>query len=50
MSDFDFHPTAGIIGEAGSLLSMTRAKARAAEGGASIIDRIDPLATLAAMR
>jgi hypothetical protein len=43
MSDLDFHPTAGIIGEADSLQSMTRANAR-------VIDRIDPLATFTIMR
>lgn len=50
MSDFDFHPTAGIIGEMGSLLSMTRASLAPPEAVLRIIDRIGPLATLAAMR
>jgi hypothetical protein len=64
ISDFAIHRTASIIGEAESILSRTRAK-RASERTPvagdglwlapekpvlRILDRIDPLAKLAAMR
>jgi len=50
MSDFAVHPTASIIGEAGSILSRTRAALAPAKPVLGILDRIDPLAKLAAMR
>jgi hypothetical protein len=47
---FAIHPTAGIIGEAESILSRTRAALAPAKPVLRILDRIDPLAKLAAMR
>jgi hypothetical protein len=41
---------AGIMGEAGSILSRTRALLASAKPALRILDRIDPLAKLAAMR
>jgi hypothetical protein len=49
MSDFAIHPTARIIGEADSILSRTRATLVPAKPMLRILDRIDPLANLAAM-
>ncbi len=42
--------TAGMIGEAGSVLSRTRAKLAPAKPVLRILDKADPLATLAAVR
>jgi hypothetical protein len=50
MSDFALHRTADMIGEAESILSRTRAALAPAEPVLRILDRIDPLAKLAAMR
>jgi len=50
LSDFAIHPTAGIIGEAESILSRTRAALAPAKPVLRILDRIDPLDKLAAMR
>jgi hypothetical protein len=50
LSDFAIHPTAGIIGKAESILSRTRAALAPAKPVLRILDRIDPLAKLAAMR
>jgi hypothetical protein len=50
MSGFAIHLTAGIIGEADSILSRTRALLAPAEPVLRILDRVDPLAKLAAMR
>jgi hypothetical protein len=59
MPDFAIHCTAGIIGEAGSVLSRREAKARPSGAGAMarageavlrILDEADPLANLATMR
>jgi len=47
MSDFAIHPTAGIIGEADSALSRTRALLAPALPELCILDNGDPLATLA---
>ena len=44
------HFTAGIIGEAASVLSRTRALLAPAQPVLRILDRADPLAKLAAMR
>ncbi len=44
------HSTADIIGEPGSLLSMTALWAAAEGGRGAIIDQSDPLAILAAKR
>jgi hypothetical protein len=49
-SDFAIHRTAGIIGEAGSLLSRMRALLAPAKPALRVLDRSDPLATLAAKR
>jgi hypothetical protein len=49
-SDFAIHLTASIIGEAESILSRTRAALAPAKPVLRILDRIDPLAKLAAMR
>jgi hypothetical protein len=50
MSDSAIHPTASIIGEAESILSRTRAALAPAKPVLRILDRIDPLAKLAAKR
>ncbi|MDQ6868411.1 MAG: hypothetical protein M3178_08395 [Pseudomonadota bacterium] len=50
MSDFAIHPTASIIGETVSILSRTQAALAPAKPVLRILDRIDPLAKLAAMR
>ena len=49
-SDFAVHSTAGIIGEADSMLSRTRASLAPAQPVLCILDNIDPLAKLAAKR
>jgi hypothetical protein len=43
-SDFAVHSTAGIIGEADSMLSRTRASLAPAQPVLCILDNIDPLA------
>ncbi len=56
MSDYVIHSTAGIIGEAELILSRTRPRVGArgslapAKPVPCILDNIDPLAKLAAMR
>jgi hypothetical protein len=50
VSDSAIHLTASIIGEAGSILSRMRSTGFAGASGARVLDRIDPLATLAAKR
>ena len=50
MSDFAIHRTASIIGEAGSILSRMQSTGCAGASEARVLDRIDPLAKLAAMR
>jgi len=50
MSDFVIHPTPGMIGEADSPLSRTRAKLAPALPVLCILDNNDPLATFAAKR
>jgi hypothetical protein len=64
MPDYVIHSTAGIIGEAGSILSRMRSTGFAGASHspppatgvlsdallARVLDRIDPLAKLAAMR
>jgi hypothetical protein len=64
MSDFAIHPTAIILGEAGSILSRTRSTGFAGASHspslatgvlsdallARVLDRVDPLAKLAAKR
>ncbi|MGH6840604.1 MAG: hypothetical protein ACREDV_00690 [Methylocella sp.] len=50
MSDLFIHLTAGIIGEAGSVLSRMRSTGCAGASVARVLDRTDPLAKLAAMR
>jgi hypothetical protein len=50
LSDFAIRLTAGIIGEAEPILSRTRAALAPAKPVLRILDRIDPLAKLAAMR
>jgi hypothetical protein len=50
LSDFAVHLTAGIIGEAESILSRTRAALAPAKPVLRILDRIDPLAKLAAKK
>jgi len=47
-SDFAIHRTAGIIGEAGATLSRMRSTGFAGASEARVLDRFDPLATLAA--
>jgi hypothetical protein len=47
-SDFTIHLTAGIIGEAASILSRTRALLAPAKPVLRILDRFEPLAKLAA--
>ncbi len=49
-SYFVIHLTAGIIGEADSILSMTGASLAPEKPVRRILDRADPLATIAAMR
>ena len=49
-SVFAIHLTAGIIGEADSILSRTRSAGFAGASEARVLDRSDPLATLAAKR
>jgi hypothetical protein len=49
-SDCAIHPTASIIGEAGSILSRMRSTGFAGASAARVLDRIDPLAKLAAKR
>jgi hypothetical protein len=50
LSDFAIHLTAGIIGEAESILSRMGSAGFAGASEARVLDRIDPLAKLAAMR
>jgi hypothetical protein len=50
MSDFAIHSMAGIIGEAESMLSRMRSTGSAGASVARVLDRIDPLAKLAAKR
>ena len=50
MSEDVIHSTAGIIGEVDSMLSRTRALLAPAKPVLRILDRIDPLDKLAAMR
>jgi hypothetical protein len=50
LSDFAIHLTADIIGEAGSLLSWTRALLAPAKPVLRILDNSEPLAKLAAKR
>ena len=50
MSDFAIHLVASIIGEAEAILSRTRAALAPAKPVLRILDRIDPLAKLAAKR
>ena len=50
MSDYVIHSTAGMIGEADSMLSRTRASLAPAQPVQCILDNIDPLAELAAKR
>jgi hypothetical protein len=49
MSDFAIHLMASIIGEAGSIQSRTRASLAPAKPVLRILDRVDPLAKLAAV-
>jgi hypothetical protein len=49
MPDSAIHLSAGIIGEADSILSRTRAKLAPAKPVLRILDKRDPLATLAAV-
>jgi hypothetical protein len=48
--DSAIHLTAGIIGEAGSVLSRMRSTGFAGASKARVLDKADPLAKLAAMR
>ncbi len=50
MSDFAIHLTESIIGEAESILSRMRSTGFAGASAARVLDRIDPLAKLAAKR
>jgi hypothetical protein len=50
MSDYAIHLTASIIGEAGAILSRTRASLAPAKPVLRILDGIAPLAKLAAKR
>src|SRR5271166_5711276 len=50
VSDSAIHLTASIIGEAGSILSRMRSTGFAGASEARVLDRIEPLATLAAQR
>ncbi len=49
-SDFAIHRTASIIGEAGAILSRMRSTGFAGASEARVLDRIDPLAKIAAKR
>jgi hypothetical protein len=49
-SDFAIHPTSSIISEAESSVSRTRAALAPAKPVLRILDRINPLTELAAMR
>jgi len=49
MSDLAIHATAGMFGEAASRLSRTRASLAPAQPVLRILDRREPLATLAAV-
>jgi hypothetical protein len=50
LSDFAIHLTVGIIGEAKSMRSRMRSTGFAGASAARILDKIDSLAKLAAMR
>ena len=50
VSDSAIHLTASIIGETGSILSRMRSTGFAGASEARVLDRVDPLATLAAKR
>ncbi len=50
LSDFDIHLLAGIIGEAESPLSSAPASLAPPQAVLRTLDRVDPLATLAAVR
>ena len=50
MSDYAIHRTASMIGETASILSRTRAWLAPAKPVLRILDRVEPLAKLAAMR
>jgi hypothetical protein len=50
LSDFAIHLTVGIIGEAKSMLSRMRSTGFADASAARVLDRIDSVAKLAAMR
>jgi hypothetical protein len=50
MPDFAIHLSATIIGEADSILSRMRSTGYAGASEARVLDRLDPLATLAAVR
>jgi hypothetical protein len=50
MSDFPFHPTAGILGETGAVLSMIALRSPMAATQRVVIDKTGPLAILAVER
>jgi hypothetical protein len=50
MPDSAIHLSATIIGEADSILSRMRSTGYAGASEARVLDRVDPLATLAAVR
>jgi hypothetical protein len=50
VSGFAIHPTASVIGDSESTLSRMRALLALAKPVLRILDRVDPLAKLAAMR
>src|SRR5271166_1635056 len=50
VSDSAIHLTASIIGETGSILSRMQSTGFAGASEARVLDRVDPLATLAAKR
>jgi hypothetical protein len=50
LSDFAIDLAASIIGEAASILSRMRSTGFAGASEACVLDRIEPLAKLAAMR
>jgi hypothetical protein len=50
VTDSAIHLTASIIRETGSILSRMRSTGFAGVSGARVLDRVDPLATLAAKR
>ncbi|MBI3274749.1 MAG: hypothetical protein HYZ60_02080, partial [Methylocystis sp.] len=50
MSDFAIHPMASIIGETGPSLSRMRSTANGRASEARVLDKLGPLAMLAAMR